>query len=130
MHKYDLGVIGNCSFLAYIDKQTNVKWMCMPRFDSSFVFGSLLDSNKGGEFKILPDDKSDIEYHQSYLENTNILVTEVHSSKGKFKVTDFAPRFQQHQRYFRPLMLIRKIEVMEGYPEIKVVCKPVYDYGN
>ncbi len=130
MHKYNLGVIGNCSFLAYIDKQTNIKWMCMPRFDSSFVFGSLLDSKKGGDFKILPDDKSEIEYSQFYLENTNILVTEVHSSRGKFKVTDFAPRFQQHDRYFRPLMLIRKIEVMEGNPEIKVICNPVYDYGN
>lgn len=102
----------------------------MPRFDSSFVFGSLLDSKKGGEFKIVADDDSEIHYEQYYLENTNILCTEVHSSKGKFRVTDFAPRFQQHDRYFRPLMLIRKIEVIEGYPEVKVICNPVYDYGN
>jgi len=40
-HTYDMGIIGNCSYLAYIDTHANVKWMCMPRFDSSFIFGSL-----------------------------------------------------------------------------------------
>lgn len=130
MHKYELGIIGNCSYIAYIDKQTNVKWMCMPKFDSSFLFGSLLDSQKGGEFRIIPEDNTDIRYEQSYLENTNILCTVFHTSKGKFRVTDFAPRFQQNDRNFRPLMLVRKIEVLEGHPEIKVVCNPVYEYGN
>ncbi|HRG46455.1 MAG TPA: glycoside hydrolase family 15 protein [Leptospiraceae bacterium] len=130
MHKYNIGIIGNCSFLAYIDTQTNVKWMCMPRFDSSFIFGSLIDSKKGGQFQIIPGEENNIRYEQYYLENTNILITEVHSDKGKFRVTDFAPRFHQHDRYFRPLMLIRKIEVVEGNPDIKVICNPVYDYGN
>ncbi len=130
MHKYNLGIVGNCSFLAYIDIETNVQWMCMPRFDSSFVFGSLLDSKKGGSFKVLPADNVDITYQQSYIENTNILTTEVHSTKSKFKVTDFAPRFSQYDRYFRPQMLIRKIEVLDGNPEIKVICNPVYEYGN
>ena len=130
MHKYNLGIVGNCSFLAYIDIETNVQWMCMPRFDSSFVFGSLLDSKKGGSFKVLPADNVDITYQQSYTENTNILTTEVHSTKSKFKVTDFAPRFSQYDRYFRPQMLIRKIEVLDGNPEIKVICNPVYEYGN
>ena len=50
VHKYNMGIVGNCSFLAYIDDTANVKWMCMPRFDSSFVFGSLLDEKLGGQF--------------------------------------------------------------------------------
>jgi GH15 family glucan-1,4-alpha-glucosidase len=129
MHKYNLGIIGNCSFLAYIDTQTNVRWMCMPKFDSSFVFGSLLDREKGGSFQVIPSD-ADTMYNQYYLENTNILCTEGSSINGKYRVTDFAPRFQQYDRAFRPLMLIRKIEVLEGNPSIKIICKPVYDYGN
>lgn len=129
MHKYDLGIIGNCSFLAYIDKQTNVRWMCMPRFDSSFFFGSLLDKEKGGCFQIVSmDDPLSID--QYYMENTNILCTEVRSINGKYRVTDFAPRFQQYERAFRPLMLIRKLELLEGNPQIKVVCNPVYEYGE
>jgi len=62
-----MGVIGNCSFIAYINKTAEVKWMCMPRFDSSFLFGSLLDDDKGGEFSIKPAGK-DYYTFQSYLE--------------------------------------------------------------
>jgi GH15 family glucan-1,4-alpha-glucosidase len=39
-----MGIVGNCTYMAYIDTHAAVKWMCMPRFDSSFLFGSLLDS--------------------------------------------------------------------------------------
>ncbi|MEZ4996377.1 MAG: trehalase-like domain-containing protein [Bacteroidales bacterium] len=66
IHKYDMGVIGNCSFLAYISKTAEIKWMCLPRFDSSFVFGSLLDQEKGGEFYIRPVE-NDFYTFQSYL---------------------------------------------------------------
>lgn len=123
-----MGIIGNCSFLAHIDMEANVRWMCMPRFDSSFLFGSLLDSEKGGEFSIKPDDPDAVS-KQYYVENTNILCTEFECKDGKFKVTDFAPRFLQQGRYFRPLMLFRKVEAIEGRPMIKVVCKPVGNYG-
>ena len=38
-HTYDMGVVGNCAFLALIGTDTAVRWLCWPRFDSSFVFG-------------------------------------------------------------------------------------------
>jgi GH15 family glucan-1,4-alpha-glucosidase len=128
IHKYDMGVIGNCSFLAYINKTAEVKWMCLPRFDSSFLFGSLLDSEKGGEFSVKPVEK-DFYTFQSYLKNTNILSTEFIVGDGKFRVTDFAPRFYQYDRYYRPLMFIRKIELLDGNPFITVRCEPVGSYG-
>ena len=54
-HKYNYGIIGNCSYLALIDTHANVGWMCWPRFDSSFIFGTLLDNENGGEFSIQPE---------------------------------------------------------------------------
>ena len=118
-HSYDYGVIGNCAYTAHIGMDTNISWMCWPRFDSSFIFGGLLDDKKGGEFSIYPLDG--IKYSsQSYLENTNILVTEVKSSDGVYRVIDFAPRFLQYDRYYKPLMLIRKVELVEGNPKILV----------
>jgi len=127
-HTYQTGIIGNCAFLAHINKNTNVDWLCWPRFDSSFVFGGLLDKENGGEFSILPVGEYTTE--QYYSENTNILCTEISSQEGKYKITDFAPRFYQYERYYKPLMLIRKIEPTEGNPRVKVTCKPVYDYGT
>jgi GH15 family glucan-1,4-alpha-glucosidase len=128
-HTYDTGIIGNCAFLAHINKNTNIDWLCWPCFDSGFIFGGLLDKAKGGEFSILPE--GEYSSYQYYLENTNILITEITvKSGGRYRITDFAPRFFQHQRYYKPLMLIRKIEALDGSPRIKVKCQPVAEYGE
>jgi glucoamylase len=128
-HKYNLGIIGNCAYLAYIDTHADVKWMCMPKFDSSFLFGSLLDEEQGGHFYIQPavEDYTSTQY---YVPNTNVLCTEFDSSEGRFRVFDFAPRMTVHDRRFKPLMLVRKIELISGAPRIKVVCDPRGDYGK
>jgi len=129
MNRYNFGVIGNCSYLAFIDTNANVNWLCMPRFDSSFIFGSLLDKKKGGEFSIKPDN-GNYTSEQYYLKNTNILATEFEVPEGKFRVIDYAPRFIQYDRYFKPLMLFRKIELIAGNPFIRVKCHPVDNYGK
>ncbi len=123
-----MGVVGNCSYMAYIDIHAAVKWMCMPRFDSSFLFGSLLDSVKGGEFSVTPADS--YESRQYYIPNTNVLATEFTCTSGRFRVLDCAPRFLQYERIFKPLMLVRKIEVLDGNPVITVKCRPVGNYGE
>lgn len=127
-HTYQTGIIGNCAYLAHINKNTNVDWLCWPRFDSSFVFGGLLDDEKGGEFSIRP--AGEYTSKQYYLENTNILCTEITNPEGRYRITDFAPRFRQYERYYKPLMFIRKVEVISGNPRIKVICRPVYNYGE
>lgn len=128
-HSYDFGLIGNCSYLSYIDKSTNVVWQCWPKFDSSFIFGSLMDSKVGGRFQVAPLDEN-YQSEQYYLENTNVLATEITSSTGKYRVIDYAPRFSQYDRYFKPLMLFRKIEKLEGNPSIVVKCEPKGEYGK
>ncbi|MGL1888812.1 MAG: glycoside hydrolase family 15 protein [Reichenbachiella sp.] len=127
-HSYDYGVIGNCAFSAHIKTDTNISWMCWPRFDSSFIFGKLIDDQKGGEFSVLPAE-GEFSSKQYYIENTNVLCTEIECASGKYKVTDFAPRYEQLGRNYRPLMLIRKIEPISGHPKIKVKCDPVGNYG-
>ncbi len=127
-HKYQTGLIGNCAFLAHVNRNTNIEWLCWPRFDSSFIFGGLLDKKKGGVFSILPE--GIYSSHQYYLENTNVLCTEISSEDSTYKVTDFAPRFNQYDRNYKPLMLIRKIESVSNSPRIKIKCDPVYNYGE
>ena len=128
-HTYNSGIIGNCNFIAHVSTNTNIVWMCWPKFDSSFVFGSLLDKERGGEFSILPATEN-FKSEQYYIQNTNVLQTEIHSDEGTYRVTDFAPRFQQMDRYYRPLMLIRKLEPLSGNPRVKVTCRPVGEYGK
>lgn len=128
-HTYEYGVIGNCAFLAHIGKDTNVAWLCWPRFDSSFIFGGILDREKGGEFSIKPSSEN-FDSEQYYQENTNVLCTDITTDEGKYRITDFAPRFMQYDRYFKPLMLVRKIEPLSGTPLIKVTCNPKGEYGK
>jgi GH15 family glucan-1,4-alpha-glucosidase len=129
IHKYNLGVIGNCSYLAYINTNADVQWMCMPRFDSSFLFGSLIDEERGGHFYIKPVNEG-YESFQYYIHNTNLLCTEFLTSDGRFRVVDCAPRMLIHERQFKPSMLIRKIEWLSGNPVVKISCSPRGDYGK
>lgn len=127
-HLYQTGIIGNCAFMAHVNKNTDISWLCWPRFDSSFIFGSLLDKKKGGEFSILPE--GEYSSNQYYIENTNVLRTEITANDGRYRITDFAPRFFLYERYFKPLMFIRKIEPLEGNPRITIKCDPVCNYGK
>ncbi|NMM48105.1 glycoside hydrolase family 15 protein [Marinigracilibium pacificum] len=129
-HIYPYAIIGNCAYLAYVNKNTNIDWMCWPKFDSSFIFGRMLDKNKGGEFSVLPDDDGDFKSKQYYIENTNVVRTEIETTDGTYRVTDYAPRFYQNDRYYKPLMMIRKVEPLSGTPRIKVKCNPVGNYGE
>ncbi|MFG0318087.1 MAG: trehalase-like domain-containing protein, partial [Planctomycetota bacterium JB042] len=99
-----LAIIGNCSYSALLEDGA-VRWLCWPRMDSSFVFGSLLDEDRGGEFRVVPNGPHEVV--QDYLENTNVLRTVFRAEDGVFEVVDFAPRFSQHERYYKPSMLMR-----------------------
>lgn len=128
-HTYPYGLVGNCAYLSLIDIHSNVGWLCWPKFDSSFLFGGLLDTEKGGEFSIKPATEH-YNSHQYYMENTNILVTEFHCDDGSYKVVDFAPRFVNYEREYKPLLLARRVIPISGTPRIKVVCRPRGEYGE
>jgi len=117
----DLGLIGNCQFSALIANSGAIVWCCLPRFDSEPLFGSLLDAG-GGEFAVAPADGRS--GRQNYIENTNVLATEFEAADGRFRVLDFAPRFNRHERMFRPTQLVRIIEPIEGTPSIRVRFQP------
>lgn len=118
----ELGVVGNCQFSALIHNSGEVVWCCLPRFDSEPVFSTLLDSQDGGRFQITAAGGETGTLR--YLPNTNILETKFETSTGSFRVIDFAPRFLQYGRAFRPTQLVRIIEPIEGTPRITVLCEP------
>jgi GH15 family glucan-1,4-alpha-glucosidase len=123
-----LALIGNCAYQALIDDQARVRWLCWPRFDSSFVFGPLLDEERGGECSVAPIQEK-FDSKQSYLPLTNILRTEIRAGDHAFEVIDFAPRFRQFERFFKPTMLVRRVRRLTGAPTIRIRCRPVYYYG-
>jgi GH15 family glucan-1,4-alpha-glucosidase len=122
MQLENLGLIGNCQFSALVHNSGEIVWCCLPRFDSEPVFSTLLDSEGGGRFRVSPAGGE--AGTQRYQPNTNILETTFQTPTGSFRVIDFAPRFLQFGRAFRPTQLIRIIEPIQGTPRISVVCEP------
>lgn len=122
---YNSGLIGNCQISALVSNSGSIDWLCMPRPDSEPVFGRLLDP-QGGNFSIGFASEGAVKSEQYYIDNTNILVTEMEDKDGaRFRVTDFCPRFEQYGRMFRPMMLVRIVEPLKGTPMVKVCCHPV-----
>lgn len=123
-----LGLIGNCQLSALVRRDGAIVWSCMPRFDSPPVFASLLDEERGGAFTIAAADRRP--GVQRYLPNTNVLETRFEDADGAFRVLDFAPRFAQYDRSFRPRKLLRIVEPLAGTPRIRVCCDPVLGWSR
>jgi len=121
-----LGIIGNCSYNALV-RDGSVEWLCWPRPDSSFVFGPLLDRERGGAFAVEGVDADEV--RQEYVENTNVLRTVFSGPNGAFELLDFAPRFALYDRFFKPSMLVRILRPLSGEPRARVRCRPTYEYG-
>jgi GH15 family glucan-1,4-alpha-glucosidase len=132
MNDLELAIIGNCSYAALIDAQARIVWACLPHFDGDPAFCSLLepvgDNAEHGVFAIELVDFARSEQH--YLANTAIVVTRLHDAHGAaIEITDFAPRFGNFGRNYRPMQLIRRIVPLAGKPRIRVVLRPLAQYG-
>ena len=129
MKTLDLALIGNCTVGALIDARATITWGCFPRLDSDPVFCSLLkNTDDYGFFAVELADCERTEQH--YLENTAILVTRLYDRQGgSVEITDFAPRFGQHGRMFRPMMLVRRICRLGGSPRLTLRLRPACDDG-
>lgn len=125
----DLGVIGNGSFGALLDARARVVWCCLPAFDGDPAFCTLLQPQlDGGDWSIELDGFVSSEQH--YVANTAILRTVLRDgSGGAVEITDFAPRWRQHGRFYRPVMLVRRVRPLSGSPRIRVRLRPLADWG-
>jgi GH15 family glucan-1,4-alpha-glucosidase len=127
----DLALIGNCSFGALLDPRGRIVWSCLPGFDDDPVFCALLqnhDEPRSGFYDIELIGCARAE--QNYRRNSAVLVTTLTAEDGaQIEITDFAPRFKQYERTFRPTTLVRHVRPRAGNPRIRVRLRPVCDYG-
>jgi len=126
----DLAVIGNGRTAALVDPQARLLWWCFPRFDGDPVFCRLLSGNEEKGFSDVVLDRL-ADAHSEYLRNTAIVSTVLTDhAGGAVRITDFAPRYHQFGRIFRPPQLYRLIEPVTGLPRITIRFRPAHDYGT
>jgi GH15 family glucan-1,4-alpha-glucosidase len=130
MSGLDLAMVGNCAWGGLIDTHARLVWGCLPRFDSDPLFPALVDGDgvDDGVFAIALEGVKGTEQH--YDGNTPILVTTLRDGAGgAIEVRDFAPRFSNHGRYYRPTAMIRRVRPISGEPRVRIVLRPRCDYG-
>ncbi|MBX3660473.1 MAG: glycoside hydrolase family 15 protein [Ramlibacter sp.] len=129
MSHLNLGMIGNCAYSALVDDRARIVWCCLPRFDGDPVFNALLDDAGGSEWAFELEDFARSE--QQYEPNTAILKTRLFDRAGHgVEITDFAPRFLNRGRMFRPLTLVRRVKALTGTPRLRVRLKPRFEWGR
>lgn len=122
----DHGLIGDGRGSALVGRDGAITWMCVPRFDSPPVFCGLLDRVRGGEFRI--DLDATETSRRRYLDDTGVLVTELHGRDGAIELTDaFLLRKDAKLERDYPAhvgTLVRGVRVLTGPVRVRVVIRP------
>ncbi len=132
--------LSDCHTGALVAPDGCVDWLCVPRFDSPSVFGSLLDRG-AGYFRFAPYGIN-VPTARTYEPGTNVLVTTWHTPGGWLEVRDaltMGPRTGTDETtpHTRPPadddaehLLVRTAVCLAGSVEVELVCEPAFDYGR
>ncbi|MGN6588073.1 MAG: trehalase-like domain-containing protein, partial [Solirubrobacterales bacterium] len=82
----EYAAIGDGRTLAFISSDGSLEWLCLPDLDSPSIFASVLDTERGGSFSLVPEAPFDSE--RRYLPDTNVLETTFKTATGSVRVTD------------------------------------------
>jgi GH15 family glucan-1,4-alpha-glucosidase len=135
----DYAFLSNCHTGALVAPDGSVDWLCLPRFDSPSIFGSLLDREAGG-FRLGPFGIN-VPSERHYDAGTNVLVTTWKTPSGWVRVHDaltmgpsngpdlVTPHTRPPTDIDADHVLVRTAECLDGYVEMEIICEPVFDYG-
>jgi GH15 family glucan-1,4-alpha-glucosidase len=126
----DYGMIGDLRSAALISKAGSIDWMCLPRFDSPWIFGRLLDWDRGGYFELCPPGEA-LAFRQ-YRRDSNVIQTVWSSDHARMRVVDWMPIAIKSKR-LRPadsLRLIRMMQPIAGSTDWRLTFKPRFDFGR
>jgi GH15 family glucan-1,4-alpha-glucosidase len=136
----DYAFLSDCHTGALVAPDGAIDWLCVPRFDSPSVFGSLLDRG-AGTFRLGPFGIN-VPSGRTYEPGTNTLLTAWKTPSGWAVVRDaltMGPRRGEDTitPHTRPPadedaehVLVRTVECIDGNVEVELVCEPAFDYGR
>ena len=127
----DYGMIGDLRSAALVSKSGSIDWMCLPRFDSPWVFGRLLDWDRGGFLQLTPADHGASVFRQ-YRRDSNVLQTIWSLGHTRMRVVDFMPLALPRKKLKPPasLRLVRMMQPQAGRTAWQLTFKPRFDYGR
>ncbi|SDC07413.1 glycoside hydrolase family 15 protein [Nocardioides lianchengensis] len=124
----DHGLIGDLRTCALVGADATIDWFCAGRFDSPSVFGSLLDPERGGSWRLGPVGGA-ARTTQFYLPDSAILVTRFLTEEGVTEVHDFMPVLRSHDPDHRQ-RITRRVVAVRGHARIRMELAARPDYGR
>jgi GH15 family glucan-1,4-alpha-glucosidase len=119
------GMIGDLHTIALVGTNGTIDWHCSPSFDAPSMFGSLLDADRGGSFELAAAVPA--KTRQSYLADSNVLITRFSAEEGIAEIQDFmpvsgAPEPHRHR-------LIRRVLCVRGRMPFRARVAPRFGYA-
>src|SRR5215207_5569731 len=127
----DYALIGDGRSAALVSRDGSLDWLCWPRFDSPSLFAALLDSARGGRFRVRPT--GTFRSERRYLPDTNVLETVFRTPSGAVALRDLMPVASEEDKRTALIPeheVLREIEGLAGQVELEVVYTPRPDYGR
>ena len=136
----DYAFLSNCHTGALVAPDGAIDWLCVPRFDSPSIFGTLLD-REAGAFRFAPFGIN-VPSARIYEPGTNILNTTWHTPTGWAFVRDaltigptlhkdeITPHTRAPADEDAHHLLVRTVLCMEGSVDMELLCEPDFDYGR
>lgn len=121
----DYGIIGNTYTSALVSRGGSIDWMCLPRFDSPSVFGSLLGDSRHGRWLIAPQAEN-VRLSRRYRGDTGILETRFETAEGAATLIDFMALSEEGEDQ---IDLIRLVQGERGSLAMSTEIVLRFDYG-
>jgi GH15 family glucan-1,4-alpha-glucosidase len=123
----DYAFISDCHASALVGRNGSIDWCCMPRFDSSPVFGRLLDWERGGNCSVTP--VHEFSSSRRYVDGTLVLATLFETDNGEAELFDcFTTRPGGAKAPYR--QLLRTFEGKRGRTTLRIEIAPRFDYAE
>ncbi len=118
--------IGDGHTLGLVAEDGAIEWLCLPTFDAAPVFDAAVDAASGGRFTLQPT--IPFETQRRYVERTNVLETDFHTTEGTVRVTDAMTFDIGAQAPWREL--VRRVQGLSGRVPMAWRMQPRFDFGR
>jgi alpha,alpha-trehalase len=126
----DYALLSDCHSAALVGRFGSVDWLCVPRFDSSSLFGRLLDP-AAGHWSLAP--KGEARVSRRYMPETMVMETTFQVPTGTLRLVDamltgYGERGHDLGRA-SPGVLVRQLTCLEGVVSVVHEFAPRPEYG-